>query len=135
MTGKLINYSNKTENSFILNGGPRLRVAIVPVDYKEVKLSNLTYSEFRRFIDAAKLCYTASHAMHGLSVYVVCAAYVTCVTSGALSFCPTLPPESENMSFLCHSLYKRTLWHAFGYIHNVVARFATAHRKELVLTK
>lgn len=57
MTGKLINYIYKTENRFIFNGGPRLRVAIVPVDYKEVKHSNLIYSEFYRSIGVAKLSF------------------------------------------------------------------------------
>jgi hypothetical protein len=35
----------------------------VPVDYKEVKLSNLTYSEFYRSIGVAKLSYTTGRAI------------------------------------------------------------------------
>ena len=71
MTGKLINYFNKTETSFIFNGGPRLRVAFMPVDYKEVELSNLTYSEFRRSIGVAKLFWNTAGRVnrHGLSAF------------------------------------------------------------------
>ena len=42
--------------------------SFMPVDYKEVELSNLTYSEFRRSIGVAKLSHTNSHT----SVWLFC---------------------------------------------------------------
>jgi len=45
--------------------------SFMPVDYKEVELSNLTYSEFRRSIGVAKLFWNTAGRVnrHGLSAF------------------------------------------------------------------